>query len=828
MEKLKKKKKFYFPYKIFNVERNSKSQTNIFSKEHSTINSTNLINKKTIEVNNFVKKLKSTILSSKIFSKYMDNYIGQTQDFSFKSPGNTVYPLKKNFQYLPITFQKSQIIDELMDVSKKDNEIDNEKDNEKDINSVIEKSYGFKYKKTKIVINRDKDFYHQNSEEKKKSKIFMSFSEGNFYSNELLKTFDLNNIDINNNIEIIKSNFEYLQESIININSLENFINENSIEFKIKSLFNKEAIQFNMHIFSLCFKFYEIHKEENKLNDNSKVIKKYKLYLPFKLLPFFYLLNYSYFKNFISEIIYYDKEKKEMDFNQDKFRQVLQKYSIYLTNIYQKNQNEKFQDITFYKNEFAYNNYYDWIIINEKDNKNKESIIYKMKIVFPKVIFEDKNNKIKVINHLNKNIIIKILKKCFIDWEKLVLFDLFSHKQFRFLINNILIGGKKYYDKTLKLYENKAYMGLENTINIKSINKTFNNFIQSNKNYEFFITEGEKKKSYYYKFIPNIILILIGETKKKFQKINLNLKESRKLYELSKYWGAINTLFKCMYKDEMNNKIYFKLNILEDMPKELYKIIKNEKINFRETFHYKNNNVNSASNSNKEKSNFTRYKSNEIELVLFECLLNTINIDINEAKLLYYKVPNKLLSIILTCNNNMKIVNCIIDCYDEIINNVNNIDIINEEKNMNKKVFEVKRGNSPNEKYRFERHPTMGLNPSKTFNKNKTFFIKNNSGSTGNIYYKSFNKQKSSFENTKNNYLNNKIEKKNTDGMIEQKNINISNFIDYPNKNNNENNRLPIIPNVKIAEANNGDMSQNNNQNEFGQKRFSRNLKKNN
>ena len=72
------------------------------------------------------------------------------------------------------------------------------------------------------------------------------------------------------------------------------------------------------------------------------------------------------------------------------------------------------------------------------------------------------------------------------------------------------------------------------------------------------------------------------------------------------------------------------------------------------------------------------------------------------------------------------------------------------------------------------------------------------------------------------------MEKKNTDGMIEQKNINISNFIDYPNKNNNENNRLPIIPNVKIAEVNNGDMSQNNNQNEFGQKRFSRNIKKNN
>jgi hypothetical protein len=286
-----------------------------------------------------------------------------------------------------------------------------------------------------------------------------------------------------------------------------------------------------------------------------------------------------------------------------------------------------------------------------------------------------------------------------------------------------------------------------------------------------------------------------------------------------------------MYKDEMNNKIYFKLNILEDMPTELYRTIRNEKINMRESLHYKNININSASTVSKEKSNYMRYKSNEIELVLSDCLLSIMNINFNEAKYIYYKVPNQLLNTVLTCNDNMKIVNCIIECYNEIINNKNEIDILNEEKIMNRKLYENKRSNSPTDKNRYERHPTVNqnkFNPSKTFNKNKTFFIKNNSGSTGNIYYKSFNKQKSSFENTKNNYLNNKIEKKNTDGMIEQKNINISNFIDYPNKNNNENNRLPIIPNVKIAEANNGDISQNNNQNEFGQKRFSRNLKKNN
>ena len=780
MEKLKKKKKYYFPYKIFNVERKTKSQENVFEKDNSKINSVNLVNRKNVEVNNFVKKLKSTILSSKVFSKYMDNYIGQTQDFCFKSPGNTVYPIKKNFQYLPINLQKSQSIDEI-DESKKVNE--------NEINKVFEKPYGYKYKKTKIVINKDKDIYHHNSQEKIKSKIFMSFSEGNFYSNELLKTFGLNNIDINNNLEVIKNNFEYLHESIINIQSLQNFTTTNSIEFKIKNHFNNEDIQFNMNIFSLCFKFYEIKNNNDTVNiDDVKKLKKHKLYFPFKLLPFFYLLNFSFFKKFISEIIYYDKESNTMNFNEDKFKQIFKKYSFYLRNLYQRSYQENYNDITFYKNEYVYNNYYDWIIINDKNNN--ESIIYKMKIVFPKVIFEEKNNKIKVINHLSKNILVRVLKMNFIDWEKIVLFDLFSNKKFRYLINNILIGGKKYSDTTLKLYEKFRFSGIEKMRNTSNMNKTFNNFNKSTKNYEFFISETSKKQSYYYIFTPNIILLLTGEQKKKLQKINLNLKESRKLYELSKYWGAINTLFKCMYKDEMNNKIYFKLNILEDMPTELYRTIRNEKINMRESLHYKNININSASTVSKEKSNYMRYKSNEIELVLSDCLLSIMNINFNEAKYIYYKVPNQLLNTVLTCNDNMKIVNCIIECYNEIINNKNEIDILNEEKIMNRKLYENKRSNSPTDKNRYERHPTVNqnkFNPSKTFNKNKSFYNNNNK----NIYSKSIGKQKS-FMEKKNSFLN-KLEKRNRDiGFEPKRKNNVSDFSDS-NEKRNEHENFPII-----------------------------------
>ena len=84
MDELKKKKKYYFPYKIFSMERKSKSQTNIFEKDVSSLNSMYLNNKKNTEINNYVTKLKSTILSNKIFSKYMDNYVGQTKDFVLK------------------------------------------------------------------------------------------------------------------------------------------------------------------------------------------------------------------------------------------------------------------------------------------------------------------------------------------------------------------------------------------------------------------------------------------------------------------------------------------------------------------------------------------------------------------------------------------------------------------------------------------------------------------------------------------------------------------------------------------------------------------------
>ena len=90
MEKIKKKMKLYFPYKLFDIEGRSKSQISLFKRpDIAPISSPMGNNNKKYGVNNYSKKLKSTILSSKIFSQYMNNYVRLTQDFCFKSPTNT-------------------------------------------------------------------------------------------------------------------------------------------------------------------------------------------------------------------------------------------------------------------------------------------------------------------------------------------------------------------------------------------------------------------------------------------------------------------------------------------------------------------------------------------------------------------------------------------------------------------------------------------------------------------------------------------------------------------------------------------------------------------
>ena len=141
----------------------------------------------------------------------MENYTGQTQEYCFKSPSNTFYPIKKNYHLLPLNAKYTLEEDKTT--------------NENTTNIVFEKPYGYKYKKTRIYINNKKGM-HRSSSEKLSSKFFMNFSEGQHYHKILMETFGLKNIDIINCKDIIKDNFNYLQGCLKELNSIENFIGE--------------------------------------------------------------------------------------------------------------------------------------------------------------------------------------------------------------------------------------------------------------------------------------------------------------------------------------------------------------------------------------------------------------------------------------------------------------------------------------------------------------------------------------------------------------------------------------------------------------------------
>lgn len=685
MENLKKKIKLNFPYKIFDIESRSKSQISLIrrSNRHQCTSPMNRSDK--LNIYDYTKKLKSTILSSKIFSHYMANYLRQTQDYSFKSPSNTFYPIKKNFYLLPLHKRSNANNDD-----NKENDVNNK------MNSVMERPYGYKYKKTKIIINNKKRLSRSTSE-KLKAKIFMSFIEGDHYHKILMKTFGLKNIDISNSQKVMKDNYNYLKKCFKDLNSVENFESEKEFEFNIGSDYKRKEIIFNLKIFSMSFNFYEI--TEGKEKNINKIVNKKKLYFPFKLLPLFYLLDFSDFKNLLSEIIYYDTENDAMNFQQSNIKQTIKKYIQYIKNNFMQKDKQYFDNISFHKNEFIYQRNYDWIICDQDKDVKKPK--YKMKISFPKVLFEKKSDKIKIIHRMNKSVIIQILKNNFMNWENLVLFDLFSNKKFRFIINNILIGGKKYEKCTINLFENILNISFEE-------HNTISN------SYEFFITEAIKKKSYYYIFNPNIILILLGDKIKTFQKIELSFKDSKILYEISKYWGIINTLLRCMYKDEEKNKIYFKINILNDLPKFLYRKI-----------HYNINSLSKEAGHVNNKKKFIEYKTKDIELLMTECLLKIINITKNERNYSYYKVPKELYKTILSSNDTIKIINSIQNNFNEIISNAKEVNIQNEEERMLGKINSTE---NYYERIKLSKKPTFrGIKstPIQNFNKIQTLGIKN-------------------------------------------------------------------------------------------------------
>ena len=664
------------PYHIFSTEKNSHTKSNylrslnrrIIDNENNKIRLLTNYEKQNSDISSYSKSLKSVALNSKLYGNYIDYYSNITQEHSFKTPRVNKYPLLKNKKYLSIKLQPLTERNSNKDKISFSTDISNSiflsytKDI-KPVKKIIEiKPYGFKYGRTRIRFDRSKT-----TDSFTAGKDFRELCDINLFESKFLKQIGIKKIDMNNCYEEKQKNFKFFCEYLKKVVELKDIFNQKNIHrniiFNGRTAIKKENIEYKLDIYSLCLKFFSMGN--NKENQ--------KLYFPFILMPIFYLLDFTSFKVLLSEIITFNKNDNCFEYIEDNlFIQIIKKYINYIYNSLE-NKQEYVLNITYNKKETIFPLIYDWIVIknylNEEEDKNINKYVkdnfqnnyrcYKLKIVLPKIKFYVDNLNIKINKFLNKHIIANLLQNKFNKWEKYIFFDLFSTKRFKIITNLIMLN--KYYEIPLKKI------------------KLNRNYKIKNKDYEFFMTQIGENHSLYYTFIPFIILTLFEQKgNKKFQKLNLTLKDSININKFGKNWGIINTLFKCMFIDKMTNKINFKFELLEDDKKySLYKAIKkkykkNKLINNNhpKSITLKNNimsktdnftkKVSTKNNRLKEEENNkipVRYKDKIYEILLLNCTLRKIIITSNNSEDKYYMVPQNILDGIFSIKDEKKLFN---------------------------------------------------------------------------------------------------------------------------------------------------------------------------
>ena len=734
--KIKLKKKInYSPYKIF--------QRNYTHEKLSSFNYSQIPKYKNAVID-ISKNLKSVAISNKLFSSYMENYTNLTQDHCFKSPDIDNYPIRKNLRYLSASSVNNT--KNFYKLNKR-----------KILNKPLSSNNKFNLKlNNDIFVNK----YIKNRN--KKNDLLIELSEGEFYKKNNIKISGNNfiKIDIDNSPRIKKDHFEFLKNYINNINE-DNEIFEKT-KLSMSNMLPKVNVKYDLSIYSLCLKF-------RALNSDKKI--KQKIYLKFKYLPIFYLLNYQLFKLFLSEIIYYDDKSKSFSLIRNNFDDVVNKYCKYI-NIHLNNKGNNINDITFLRNEFSFLLLFKWFIYNKdfNDKNDKQPKIFEMKIELPKIKFNIKEYEIKIKNNLKKNLMIQLMKKKFLKWEQIILFDLYFIKNFRYITNSILINNEKYFKQKINL---SSIHNSKNQTDLLKLNK--------NKNYEFFISDVNENCSHFYIFNPYVI-ILSRFKNKYYQEINLTFRESKLLYKFAKIWGYTNTLLKSInYNSEKYNKFSFDFDLLENISS-----------NYLKT---------STENKNSNKKEQMKFKFNKININIIECCLKTIFIKDSEISEKLIKIPNKFLRLIFINKENKFLLyqNKINDYLKEIREEkkaemkkdkffkityekeFENSEISLNEKN-NKRPEKINSNNIKEEESKQKNDNKLKLSPDKTPTKIINFSERISKKTNTNLFLT---------KNNKKEYINNENEK-------------INHFLSqYTNlKNTNNNKNLYLIKNKRELEKN--------------------------
>ena len=565
-----------FPYQIFQKKENEK-------RKYLNLNSFKFYKKREKKTLDICKNLKSVTKSSDIFSDYMIGYKTITQDFCFKTPDNFIYPFRKNPRFLSVA--------SLQDIKQKSRN----KKNKRPSSAIIFGHNNFNKKIYRLKKNENKGNKKRRLRNRNGYLLSDKFNES---------------IDLDNDENIKQKNLEYLL-NYVNKCHYKNYDNKksnfNDSKLSSKGILSSNNLKYKLNIYSICLKFRLINnKLENSNNNNYQ-----KIFLQFKYLPIFYLLDLELFKVFISEIIFYENNNFSLK-NINEINKICDKYSKYIFS-YINDINANKKDINIYNNEFLYPSDYIWFINN--DNQKNNNKIYELKIEFPKIKLNLIDKRTKIKNILKKSLLIQLMQYNFESWDKTVIFELFFIKKIRDIINSLTKTNKIYIKQKIDIFPFYIF----EKINL-------------NKSFQFFISDIRKKFSKYYLFNP-YKLIVIQKRMKYYQEIKLNMMESKILNKYKNIWGITKTLLKCINIENINNekniKISFKFDLLNNISKEFSKSYEMD------------------INEKKEKDK-TQIKINDINIDLIDCSLKRIFINNNKYNEKFIEIKKEIIDLILS------------------------------------------------------------------------------------------------------------------------------------------------------------------------------------
>ena len=542
------------------------------------------------KVNDILNNLKTLTLHSKNYSDYVDNYHLNTQEICYKEPDQDVYPILKNKDY--ISLQKQSNVFDYHDKKK----------------SILKKNLFY----PNIKKNDEK------SDKKHKRNLTLTTSECKNSFNLFFKNIKLPNIrdKLDNTSEFILCNLLFKEEYYKDLVYREELIFHRKkhyiklLQQRLKQLKTSKENRLNITT-DLQHKFYTEKFGRIELNLSSIKIelknitnpknRGYNFDIPFDYVPLFFMSTFQDIKQLLLEflkynIVYENHTKKNfISFNIDYlsnkiFNQIDSEGNIisFINNLkidqdsnIKKDIPNMFevsneQMIKYLKGEEEITYIQNYNIINDDYYKNSEKrncIIFKssvkrfeffwinqigkysIKITMPNILLRFIHIKKFVNQYIDKELLIYLLDKNFVNWDYYVLHYLFSIKYFRFFIQNILSKNKSesknksitetfFGNFELKKIGDQEFFSMKNQYNT-SLNNSMTDI-----EYSFIITDRNTNKNYLFKIFSYIIYVyyekFFGDNIYKFQ---LNFHQMKVMYLRNKKENLENFILKLLYID---------------------------------------------------------------------------------------------------------------------------------------------------------------------------------------------------------------------------------------------------------------------------------------